>query len=278
MDLRKLSRHFDDIQISDAYSGAALYLGQVSSFMDTKIDGTIATKRVLSLDPDFAIPSHRCIGYLGEKWLIGDGISDGLQGQTLRTSYGMKKVVERYTLASPGQAALGSGGINIFAQKNYLKSDVNGPTDAEYDPFWHIYIAQTVPAFKGYYLTSGAGEYYKVRARHDLLEGFRVLESDQLDDDCRVGVVFQSSTYDPITETASGAPTSTSGILVDAYMSYAYKTQADPKYAAGDNILVVAKLAVTPNVGQTVSISGSPYKIFSVTDDLDSWKCLVRAA
>lgn len=278
MDLKKLSRHFDDVPISDAYTGASLFLGQVSSFIDSQVDGTISTRRVLSLDPAYTMPTHRCISYLNEKWLVGDGITDGAQGQSVRTSYAMKKVNERYTLASPGQAALGQGGLNIYAQKNYLKSDVNGPTDAEYDPFWHIYIAQTEQASKGFYLVSSSGEYYKVRARHDLLEGFRVLESDQLDDDCAVTVSFQGSTYDPITETISGAVVTTTGILVDAYMSYAYKTQADHKYASGDNILVVAKLAVTPSVGQLLTIEDSSYKIFSVIEDLDSWKCLVRLA
>lgn len=278
MDLRKLSRHFDDIPITDAYTGVALFDGQVSSFMDTKADGTIATKRILSLDPDFIIPRHRCISYLNSSWLVGDGVSDGLQGQALRTSYAMKKVIERFTLATPGQAALGAGGLNIFGQKNYLKSDVNGPTDAEYDPFWHIYIAQTQEALKGYYMVANSGEYYKVRGRHDLLEGFRILESDQLDDGCAVSVAFQGGTFDPITETASGGVVATTGILVDAYMSYAYKTQADPKYAAGDSILVVSNLAVTPKVGQTLVMGTDTYKIFSLTADLDSWKCLVRLA
>lgn len=276
MDLKKLSRWFDDIQISDAYTGAALYFGQVSSFIDSQVDGTIATRRVLSLAPELVIPSHRCIGYLGEKWLVGDGISDGIQGQAVRASYAMKKVMERYTLASPGQAALGSGGLNIYGQRNYLKSNVNGPTDAEYNPFWHIYVSQTAEAFKGYYMVSSEGEHFKVRALHDLLEGFRVLEADQLDDGCVKDVVFQGGTYDPITESTSGGLVPTTGILVDAFMSYAYQTQADKKYVSGDNILVVAKLSINPVVGQLLNIEGRTYKIFSVTEDLDSWKCLVR--
>lgn len=276
MDLKKLSRHFDDIPISDAYTGAALFLGQVSSFIDSQVDGTISARRVLSLDSAYTMPTHRCIGYLNEKWLVGDGITDGAQGQSVRTSYAMKKVNERYTLASPGQAALGQGGLNVYAQKNYLKSDVNSSTDAEYDPFWHIYIAQTEEVFKGFYLVSGSGEYYKIRAKHDLLEGFRVLESDQLDDGCAVAVSFQGGTYDPITETTLGSIVTTTGILVDAYMSYSYKTQADRKYGSGDSILVVARLAVTPFVGQSLTIEDKSYKIFSVIEDLDSWKCLVR--
>jgi hypothetical protein len=278
MDLRKLSRRFDDIPISDAYTGAALYLGQVSSFIDSQVDGTIATRRVLSLDPDHVIPTHRCINYLNEKWLVGDGITDGLQGQALRTSYAMKKVLERYTLASPGQAALGLGGLNIYGQRQYLKSTVNGPTDAEYNPFWHIYISQSVEAHKGYYMVSAEGEYFKVRSKYSLMEGFQVLESDQINEGWFTAAVFQGNTYDPITETTTGDLIPTTGILVDAYMSYSYQTQAEKKYVSGDNILIIAKIAVTPKVGQSLTINSRLYKVFTVSEDLDSWKCLVRLA
>ena len=278
MDLKKASRWFDDILITDGYSDAALYKGQISAVQDNNADGTISRRRTLSLDPDLAIPPRRVIGYLGERWIVGDGLKDGLQGQALRQSFRMQKVNERYTLCTPGQAALGTGGANVYGQKLYLKSLVNSMSDAEYDPFWEITVAQTEEALKGYFLVSNLGEYYRIRARHDLIEGFRILEADQIDDGCYVEVLLQPATLDPITQVRSGSVVATSGVLLDAYQAYEYRTQADPKYTAGDKILILAKISGTPVVGQQVSAGGRAFTVFSSVAEIDAWKCLLRPA
>jgi hypothetical protein len=278
MDLRKASRWFDDIQILDAYSGAALYFGQVSSFLDNNADGTISTRRVLSLAPDLAPPPRRAIAYLGEKWLVGDSVTDGLQGNALRSSYRMVKVTHRYTLCTPAQAALGQSGTNVYAQKMYLKSTTNNMADAEYGAFWEITVSQTEALLKGAFLISEDGEYCRARGKHDLIDGFRIVEADQLDDGCFVEVILQPKVMDPITQTLTGVASATTGIVIDAYQAFEYKTQADPKYAAGDKLVILAKLSGTPIVGQRITVAGKPYKVFSVTEDLDAWKCLVRLA
>lgn len=274
MDLAIYSRWFDDIAIYDGYSIAYLFDGQVSSFIDSQVDGTISQRRVLSLDPAFVIPARRVVSYLGETWIVGDGVKDGAQAQAVRASYSMRKVTDSATLRTPGQAALGSGGTTAYVQREYLKSTVNSTTDAEYDNFWNIHLSFTETVTKGGYLVTG-GATYRVRNSYDLLNGFRTVEADELDV-ASVSVTFQSATFDPITETYSGATVATTGLFIEAYKLYEYKTQADPKVDAGDYELVVASSAATPSVGRTVLVNGTSYTIFSAIQELDAWKCLVR--
>jgi len=276
MDLNVYSRWFDDIPIYDGYVNTYLYDGQVSSFIDSQVDGTISQRRVLSLATDLVIPPRRIISYLGELWLVGDGVRDGIQGQAVRTSYAMRKITDTLVLRTPGQAALGLGGVTAYAQKEYLKSTVNSPTEAQYDTFWNIYTSTTETVTKGGYLVGGTAT-YRVRNTYDLLNGYRVSEADQLDA-ATVPVLFQASTFDPISESYSGATVATTGLLLEAYKLYEYRTQADPLVQAGDHILVVASSAASPEVGRQVEVAGTMYQIFSVTAEADSWKCLVRLA
>jgi hypothetical protein len=276
MDLNVYSRWFDDIPIYDGYVNTYLYDGQVSSYIDSKVDGTISQRRVLSLATDLVIPPRHIISYLGEMWLVGDGVRDGIQGQAVRTSYAMRKITDTLVLRTPGEAALGLGGTTAYAQKEYLKSTVNSPTEAQYDTFWNIYTSTTETVTKGGYLVGGTTT-YRVRNTYDLLNGYRVSESDQMDAST-VPVLFQSSTFDPISESYSGATVATTGLLLEAYKLYEYRTQADPLVKAGDHILVVASSAASPEVGRQVEIAGTMYQIFSVTAEADSWKCLVRLA
>ena len=272
MELYKASRFFDDIQVYDAYTRYPLFKAQIAAFVDNAPDGSISRRRVISVGPTVAFPQRRAVKWLSEIWLIGDTTQDGLQGMSLRKNAGAKKATDLFSVLTPGQAALGSAGTPTYGQKEYLKDITNVTSDSEYDAFWEISFSEAVS--RGAYFVSGTTT-YRARGLHQLLEGYWVAAADQLDTSS-VSVAFAGSTFDPITETSSGSTVNTPGLLVDGYKLFEYNHASTAHMKAGDQTLVVAKSAITPVVGATVSSSGVTWKILTVQSDSDAWNVHVR--
>lgn len=274
MDLAQAANYFNDIPVTDAYSGASLFYAQLSSSLDRQPDGSISKRRIISVAPGTALPTRRAATWLGETWLLGDMILDGLQGIALRANIAVKKATDSFAILTPGQAALASGGTPAYGQKEYLKDTVNSPTDAEYDPFWEISFGANEPVLKGTYLRSGSTLYFS-RSTHQILEGFVVTEADQIDY-VSASAVFAGNVYDPIADAFVGGGITTTGLMMDSYMVYQYLHPSSPKMLPGDQVLVVAQSAVTPVVGQQVTAGGRSWRIEAVNADQDAWNLHIR--
>lgn len=275
-DLFDVSNHYDDIAIADGYTGAALYNGQFSTFLESSPDGSTSARRTLSLAPNLAVPTRRAITALGETWLIGAGNVDGIYGRIIRQSFWTKKVTDTFERLTPGQAALASVGTVLYGHKEYLKDTVNGMSNAEYDPFWDIYFAPVENVVKGQFLRVGT-VFYRVRTSHLAIDGLTNASSDELDVTARVIVVFEGTgAYDPITDTFAAGTTTTYGMLLDRYKSYDLLTDADEKNHPGDMTLYIAGTAFTPIAGKTCTVDGMSWNILEVTAELDAWALHLR--
>jgi hypothetical protein len=273
-----IASHFDDIAITDGYTGAPLYYGQFSSFLESSPDGSTSQRRTLSLAPGLALPARKVITALSEQWIVGMGNVDGIYGMPIRQSFWMKKASGSYAILTPAQAALNSAGITAYGHKLYLKDTVNGASDSEYDPFYNFYFSTSEPVTKGSILRFGT-LYYYVRATNDGLDGLTEAGTDELDTGAYQSVTFTSTgAYNPVTDTYSAGSTATTGILMDRYMLYQKRTEADQQSLAGDMSLLVATSAVTPVVGKLVTISSRSWKILAVTAEQDAWLLHIRRA
>lgn len=273
-----VARHFDDIQVYDAYTSAPLFKGQFSSFMEASPDGSTAQRRTMSLSPELVIPARRVITTIDGSWIVGYGNVDGFKGQAIRQTFWTKKVTDVFYILTPGQAALQSAGTLAYGHKDYLKEVVNGVSDAEYDPFWDIYFATTEPVAKGTFMRVGS-TMYRVRSARVGVEGMTGTSSDQLDAGAEVSVTFNlTGAYNPVTDTYGAGSVTTTGIYFDRYKFYEQLTEADAKSMSGDMNLVVATSAVTPVVGRTVTISGRAWTILAVTAEQDAWALHIRRA
>lgn len=271
-----VANHFDDIAITDGYTGAALYYGQFSSFLESSPDGSTSQRRTLSLAPGLSLPTRKVISALSERWIVGMGNVDGIYGETIRQSFWMKKVSNSYTILTPGQAALNSAGTSAYGHKLYLKDTVNGSSDAEYDPFYNFYFSTTETIAKGSVLKFGS-IYYYVRTVNDGLSGLIEAGTDELDSGAYQSVTFTlTGAYNPVTDTYAAGSTTTGAIFMDRYMLYQKRTQTDMQSLAGDMSLLVATSAVTPVVGKTVTVSSRSWKILAVTAEQDSWLLHIR--
>lgn len=276
MRLVNASRYFDDVVIRDAYTNVFLFKGQVAAYIDSQVDGTISRRRTISLASNLVLPTRRALEYGSEIWLVGDGIKDHLQNVALRTSYATKKCDALYTIRTPGNACLNTGGTAAYGQADYLKSTVNAVTESEYSAQYDISFSSSEAIARGYILSNGS-VYYHIRGVHTLLEGFQVAESDILEAAFVTAVFTEVGTYDPITDTYGSGTATTTGLLMDMVKLYEFRTALDPENHKGDKTLLVASSAVTPKVGQSVSAQGS-WRIMSVLPYQDAWYCQLRRA
>lgn len=274
MDLAQAANYFNDIPVTDAYTGASLFYAQLSSSLDRQPDGSISKRRIISVAPGTVLPARRAASWLGETWLMGDMILDGLQGIALRANIAVKKATDSFAILTPGQAALAASGTLAYGQKEYLKDTVNTQTDAQYDPFWEISFGANEPVLKGTYLRSGSTLYFS-RSTHQILEGYIVTEADQVDY-VPASAVFAGSVYDPTADAFTGSSVTTTGLLMDSYMVYQYLHPSSPKMLPGDQTLVVAQSAVTPVVGQQVTTAGRTWRIEAALADQDAWNLHIR--
>jgi len=268
-----VASHFDDVICTDAYSGATLFAGQFSSFIESSPDGSTTQKRTLSLAPNISLPARRTISYQGETWIVGDGNTDLIYNTPTRKAYWMKKSFGLFTRLTPLEALNLAVGTSFHASLKYLKDTVNGVSDNAYDPQWSVALAQGETANKGDFIKQGS-TYYRVRVSYVDGSGFLLAVCDQLDAGSFVSVSLTSTGgYDPITDTYTATSTTVNALMMEPYKLYTYFTEADPRFTAGDkSLLTAAALAV----GSTLTIASEPWKVQSSYPELDAWASHIR--
>jgi len=278
MKLTNAARHADTTLLKDAYTGANFAMGQISTFIDSNVDGSISQRRVLSIAPGIAILPRRAVTYAGERWLLGDTTTDMYKGVPIRQSIAGKKVTDAATILTPAQACLNAVGLLAYTQKVYWKDTVNPLTDSQYDPYYQFYFAYSEPVGRGSFLKLGS-TFYRARTAYKALEGHAVAAADELDPDAFVVATLNSEgAYNPVTDSASGVPIGVTAIRLDMYKLNMYQTQADPRNQAGDLSLLVAKVSATPVAGQTVTIDAEVWRILTITSEQDAWLLHIRRA
>lgn len=271
-----VAKHFDDIPAVDGYTAASLFNVQMSTFLGSSPDGSVAQKRVVSTAPNLVMPARNVITTLGETYLVGTGILDGIYGQPIRKTYWTKLVTESMEVLTPGQACLATVGIAAWARKEYLKDLVNTQTDAEYDPFWEVFFASGEPVVKGSFFKVGS-KFYRARSVHLDAAGFTNAASDELDAGSRVSLTFtETGAYDPVADAFAAGSVTTTGFVIDRYKTYDLLTEADDLNKAGDMTAIVATSAVTPLVGHKLSIASREWQVLAVTPEADAWSLHIR--
>lgn len=273
--LSDIAAHFDDIDIVDGYTGVKVFKAQISSFNETSPDGSTNKKRTMSVVPGTIMPARRVISYFGEKWIVGDGNTDGLQNRRIRTAYWTRKVIDMAVRLTPAQVCNDIPGYELATSKEYLKDTVNYVTDSEYDPQWDFTMSITENVFKGQFISTGS-KLFRVRSAHTTAGGFLLANCDELDGSPRVPVTLTSmGEYDPITDVRAGTVTNTFGILFDPSKLFRFASQADARYLAGDMTLI---LSVPVPVGSLVGLAGVSWKVMTSTPELDGWNLHIRRA
>lgn len=270
-----VAKHFDDITAYDGYTGLAVFKGQFNTHDETSIYGSTERKRSMSVAPGTVIPARRVVQVFDERYIIGDGNTDGIFDRATRKAYWLKRSDTLAVVRTPLQYLTSAAGTQMYANMSYLKDTVNGVTDAEYDTFWEVYVADSESVPRGS-IISVAGNVLRVRTSHRELSGFRLAQADQLDEVNTVSMTVPTGgqVYDPVTDTYSGGTATVTAIILDAYKLYKYAMKYDEKVNSGD---LTAIVAVTVPVGITVSFNSKSFRVASAQPEADAFSLhLVR--
>ena len=281
MKLAAAAVYFDRDSVYDAYTSALLFKAQFASYDGSQPDGSFSRRRTISVGPSITHPARSVVTVHGEKWIVGEFVTDGFFDKPIRKTASAKLVTDLFQFVSPGNAALNlPGAVSAYGQERYLKDTVNTPTTSDYSPQYEIAFGSNEVVPDEYFLRSST-DLYHVRTVHTALEGFQVATADLIGvtnyGENKFVTVKTDGVIDPITELPSAGVTTT-GILMYAYKLYYHATEADPRNNQGDKTLIVAKSALTPVNGSTLTIASEPYRIFGVTSYHDSWNLRVRRA
>jgi len=279
MKLKQASRFFDTCPIYDAYSGAALFKIQTSTFLESSAEGSTAARRIISLDPSLNVPAHSCILALDQIWITGASNPDEWGGSAIRKAYWTRLATDSLTLLTPGQAAMSLAGQAVFGSKSYLRESLNSPTDAQLDPVWDISLSASLAVPRGYFLKS-ANTLFRVRVSYQDLDGFRTCQSDEVDEQA-VNVNFtNSSAYNPVTDTYTPVYIGTTAIALDYIKTYVKTAATDVKSEAGDLCLIVSKSVTNVATGQNLDISSGKFKgswrVLESLTEHDAWNLHIR--
>lgn len=281
MKLKDAARYFDRDSVYDAYTGGFLWKAQFSSYDGAKPDGTFERRRTVSVQPGTVNAPRRVVTLGAERWMLGEFVTDTFSDEPIRLTASAKLVTDSYLALTPGQAALRSptGSFTFYAQTNYLKDTVNSTTNSDYTPFYEVYFGSTEPLTEGFFLRS-ANRLIHLRTCYPELEGYKTAAGDELVSPSFGGTgevnVVLAGVVDPVTELPA-AGVATTGILLEMYMLYDYRTQADPKNLSGDKTLILSNtIAVTQ--GSTLTVNSIKWRIMSVTSYYDAWNVHIRRA
>lgn len=267
MNLEKAALYFDRTPVYDGYSGEYLWRCQFSSFNDANAIGSTSVRRVLSIAPGLAIPERKVIQIFNDRWLVGDGNPDSWNGEPIRQSFNIRKSNFSAEILTPAQACLSQAGTQVYVQRAYFKDTVNPLTDADYDPFWNVFVAPGEAVAKGTFFRIGS-QLLRVRSAYLPVENLRIAQSDEVDVG-PVAAVFSTGAYNPVTDSTATGGISTFVLMFDFTKAYRYLTQASDRVAAGDMNALVPSSALTPVAGQLVGIAGVTWRILTVDTEAD---------
>ena len=275
MKFRKLAAVFDTLDTFDGYSGRFLFKSQQGSFETAQPEGSLAKRRVLSVEPDVVMPRRLCVRILGERWVVGAGSMDGLFNRAVRASYWTRKATDLMIVRTPGEAATASGGFQAYCMREYFKDTVDGQSTADYFPQYETHFAKSESVARGQFLVLGA-RMFRIRSVRDSEAGFLMASADDLGADARQLATFTTSTYSPETDSSTVVSSEVMSVLIERARLYSKLTHADEQYLAGDHTLLVDKLTVTPSPGQEVTVADALWRVEQVTSEQDAWALHIR--
>lgn len=270
MELHDVALAFDNDPLYDAYTNEYLFDGQLSSYDDSTSDGATIRRRILSFGPQYELPARRVLTIYGEQWLAGAYVDDGFQGEPIRRQATLKRADRLYSILTPSQACAAAVGTPAYGQRVYFKDMSNALTDSEYDAFWNVFFSPTEAVVKGTFLRDDLGVLYRVRNAYLPTEGLRVCQSDELDSNARLSVVFDSGSYNPVTETRVAGTTTVNGIWVEMPKFFRFRHRSEQLTQAGD-ISVFIPTTYTPKVGDQFTMDSLKWQVLTFQAELDAW-------
>lgn len=277
MKLANVARYYDKEVVTDAYTGAFLFKGQMLSPAE-HVSGDTFRRHTLTTTDLVSAPTRRVVTVLGEPWIMGYNNPDGFKGKVMRRNHSLKKATNLLNLLTPSEACLGSTGTLFYGCMEFLREAYNLNSQADMSPFWDIYCPINETIRLGSFLRNGT-TILRVKTLYALVEGFIDVEADEFNADAVQSAIFVSNgTYDPLTDSMQSSSVHVPVIQTDSQKYYQFKTEAEDGLKPGDRIVFAPQSVITPKVGGNLTMIGKRWRVLSVASEIDAWALHVRLA
>jgi hypothetical protein len=278
MRLATAASYFDDTPCRDGVTPASvLFRGQLNLYDDSQRDGPTVVRRVLSVAPSIAIPSHRLLEIHGERWIVGASQLDSFGGEAIRNKYILLRAQGACTVKTAAQA-LSSGGSSSYATALWMKDWKEENVSSALEAFFNVYLPSPVTIDVGQIVTI-AGRLYRARNSYPSAGGFTVAECDGLASDAIASGTYQSTTYNPATDTHSTSNAAVSVLKLRWQEAHRYAAESAEKFEAGDIVGLVTKVAVAAaKAGHKLTIGSTVYAVHAVGEEGACWALHLRKA
>ena len=275
MRLHSAANKFNDVLAVDAYGGVE-FACQWAPLELFKVDGVAVRKRSMTTAPDVKIPSRGVAIFDTEHYLIGAGTPDFWKGKVIRRNYVIQGADGLAQLASIGGALTGASPTEAYAAVVFAKYVPDAADSSRYPPQYQVFLAGSEDAPADSLVTLNAATYL-VKESYLSTSGLRIALANVLSAPLFETVSFGAQTYDPVTDTYSGAASSVKIMRVKWTEHYSYLSIGSETYERGDQQVFMPK-SVTPKASDTLTLSDGKWRILAVQDETDRWSCHVRRA
>lgn len=276
MRLARAAVKFNDLLASDAYNPSLTFKVQYEPMSFTKIEGVSIRKRQLSLAPDVVLPTRGCIEIQGETYLFGSDAPDYWKGEVIRRTLVIQGADGLAGLTTIADELASNPRTSAYIAVVFSKYMPDNADSSKYPPQYEVFMAGSESSPADSLITIGS-KWYMVKESYLSTSGLRIALANELDAPVFETVMFGSKTYNPITDSYSGAGVSVRVMRVKWTEHYKYLSKASTNFERGDMQVFVTK-AVTPKSGDIFTLSDGTWKVLSTYDEGSVWSCHVRRA
>lgn len=271
MRLRDAARYFDRTVCADAYTPAITFKAQLDLFDDSKRDGAVVRRRVLSVDADVDLPVRGVFTAHGDTFLIGAKHADSFNGSVIRKKYICHEADGLASVLTLDQAIRGLAGTSLYAARAWVKDEKDIETTSAPTSLYDLYVSPDEVVASGSIVTLG-GRAHIVRNTYPSASGFLVCEGDEMPAAYRTAVVYTDASgqaYDAASDAIGGLAPVTCNAVWHRYQSgYEYLRAAAETFMPGDITVNVSKTNITAaGAGDTFTLLGDAYRVISVRDN-----------
>lgn len=273
MRLKNIANKYNRTLAGDAH-GVATFMCQVDPTSYFKVDGVAIRKKVMTCAPDVVIPARGVVSIDGEQYLVGTGTPDFWNGEVIRRNYviqGSDGLAGLTSIANKLANAIPTSAYASLAFSRYLPESADS---SKYPPQYQIFLAGTESAPADSLVTLD-GKWYLVKESYVSTSGLRIVMANMLAEPIFETASFGAKTYDPITDSYSGASTATPIMRVKWQEHFSYLSIGSTTYQRGDVQVLMGK-AVTPKTSDVLTLSDGVWRILAVLDDGAQWSLHVR--
>lgn len=267
MRLHRAASYFDDSVIYDAYTGSKLGKGQLDPTDIFKLDGASVRRRVISVAPDFPLPTRRAVKLGAGCYLMGEPSSDEWDGSPIRTKYVLHQTPSLATVKTFYEALTGAAGRSMYASREWNKDVPDEKTSSGYFNDYHVFVANT-ETVDAYDLVQIEGQWHICHAVHPSLSGFKdAVCHEFIDGSGFESVTVITKTYVPATDSYTTAQSVSLVLRLRWQEQYNFLRESQDPYKQGDQTVIVIKAAWTAaSAGDSLQMSDGRWRVLNVQD------------